>query len=32
MNCWCASTLGALELANHLFTWAGDLVIEEPSA
>jgi predicted DNA-binding transcriptional regulator YafY len=23
---------GLLELANHLFAWAGDLVIEEPSA
>jgi predicted DNA-binding transcriptional regulator YafY len=23
---------GLLELANHLFTWAGDVVIEEPDA
>ena len=23
---------GLLELANHLFSWAGDIVIEEPAA
>jgi predicted DNA-binding transcriptional regulator YafY len=25
-------TGGLLELANHLFSWAGDIVIEEPAA